>query len=127
MKFHADIYEMMIRLFELKNIPLKKCLAMLWECRRLGHALCASPVSEMFIMTLSHHCDESNSMEFWLSCLKESKPLQVGFKQNFSFSFANFSSGSHHHESSSRSDITIDEVKQAASDLLSSVRSFKVY
>lgn len=126
MRFHVDIYETMIRLYELKNVPLKKCLAMLWECRRLGHALCASPVSEVFVSTLSHHCDEPNSMEFWLSCLKESKPLLVGFKQSFCFSFGNCSLASHHHESSYQLDITIDEVKLAASDLLSGVSFFKL-
>ncbi|KAL1827171.1 separase isoform X3 [Daucus carota subsp. sativus] len=120
MKFHANIYEIIIRLFEWRNVPVKKLLAILWECRRLGHALCASPVNETFITTLSNHCDASNTMEYWLSCLTESPLLEVGFKQNFSYMFTDFSLVAHHHVSS-QAEITIDGVEQAVSNLLSSV------
>lgn len=123
MKFHANIYEIIIRLFEWRNVPVKKLLAILWECRRLGHALCASPVNETFITTLSNHCDASNTMEYWLSCLTESPLLEVGFKQNFSYMFTDFSLVAHHHVSS-QAEITIDGVEQAVSNLLSSVRLF---
>ncbi|XP_074358633.1 separase isoform X1 [Apium graveolens] len=119
-KFHSNIYEIMIRLFKWRSVPIKKLLAILWECRRLGHALCASPVNETFITTLLNYCDAANTMEFWLSCLKESQSLEVGFKQNFFYMFADFSLGSHHH-GSSQSEITIGGIKQAVSNLLSSV------
>lgn len=111
----------MIRLFEWRSVPIKKLLAILWECRRLGHALCASPVNETFITTLLSHCDASSTMEYWLSCLKESQSLEIGFKQNFFYMFTDFSLGSHHH-ASSPSEITIGGIKQAVSNLLSSVR-----
>ncbi|KAK3002113.1 hypothetical protein RJ639_021722 [Escallonia herrerae] len=125
LKFHPDIYEMIVRLFKRKNITLEKCLAILWEYRRLSHALCGSPVDESFIQILSQHCGElSKSMEFWKSCMMGSKPLQVGFEQSFSFMFSVFSQGSHHHGSSFLSEITVNEVKQAASDLISSALSY---
>ncbi|KAA8545541.1 hypothetical protein F0562_020325 [Nyssa sinensis] len=121
-KLHTDIYELMIRLFKWKNVPLEKCLAMLWEYRRLCHALCASPVNEAFLVTLSQHCGElSKSIDFWISCMKRGWPLQVGFQQNFSSMFTISSRGSYGCENSFRSDITVDEVKQAASGLISSV------
>lgn len=111
----------MIRLFQWRNVPIKNLLAILWECRRLSHAVCASPINEMFITTLLKHCDASNTMEYWLSCLTTSQSLEVGFKQNFSYMFTDFSLGSHHHVSS-QSDMTIGGIKQAVSILLSSVR-----
>ncbi|XP_059648132.1 separase [Cornus florida] len=121
-EFHSDIYELIIRLFKWKNVPLEKCLATLWEYRRLGHALCASPVNEAFILILSQHCGElSKSIDFWISCMKGSWPLQMGFQQNFSFMFTIFSQGSYNHESSFRSDTTVEEVKQAALGLISTV------
>ncbi|CAK9151202.1 unnamed protein product, partial [Ilex paraguariensis] len=111
MNFHPEVFEILIRLFKWKGVPLEKCLAMLWEYRRLGHALCASSVNESFITTLSRHCGElSQSIDFWISCMKGSEAQGVGFQQNFSLMF--------------QSDIKVEEVKKAASELLSSVRSF---
>ncbi|KAK9290720.1 hypothetical protein L1049_008894 [Liquidambar formosana] len=122
MRFHHDIYKLMIRLFKWKNVSLEKSLAMLWEYRRLGHALCASPVSEAFIRNLSEHFGElSKSVDFWTSCLSGSQPLLVGFQQNFSFLFSICTPGSYHHQSSSLSHIAVNEVKEAAVDLISSV------
>ncbi|CAK9139479.1 unnamed protein product [Ilex paraguariensis] len=111
MNFHLDVFEILIRSFKWKGVPLHKCLAMLWEYRRLGHALCAFSVNESFITTLSQHCGElSQSIDFWIRCMKGSQAQGVGFQQNFSLMF--------------QSDIKVEEVKKAASELLSSVRSF---
>ncbi|KAG6652968.1 separase isoform X5 [Carya illinoinensis] len=120
MDFHPDIYRLMSRLFKLNNVPLENCLAMLWECRRTTHALCVSPVNEAFI-ELSEHCGgHSNSVDFWVHCLSGSRPLIVGFQQSFSCFFSN-SQGSCNLESSFISDIAVDEVKEAAFELISSV------
>ena len=125
MDFDHDIYRLMTRLFRWKSVPLENCLAVLWESRRTTHALCISPVNEAFI-NLSDHCGElSKSVDFWIRCLKGSRPLIVGFQQSFSFSFSNPHS-SCNHESTFRSDITVDEVKEAAFELISSVRTFEV-
>ncbi|KAL7175198.1 hypothetical protein ACSBR2_028910 [Camellia fascicularis] len=65
-EFHSEIYELLIRFFRRNNVPLEKCVALLWQYRRLGHALCASPVCEAFITTLPQHCGEaSKSIDFW--------------------------------------------------------------
>lgn len=122
MDFHNDIHRLMIRLVKWRNVPLEKFVARLWECRRISHALCGSPVNEAFIMNLSDHCGElSKSNDFWIDCLKESKPLLLVFQHNFSFLFPNLPRGPSNHETSFRSDITIDEVKEAAFKLISSV------
>lgn len=124
MEFHHDIYRLMIRLFQCNNVPSEKFLAILWECRRISHGLCISPVNEAFMMSLSDHYGEhSRSIEFWTSCLKGSQPLLVGLQNNFSFLFPNFARDSNKHESSFRPDMTIDEVEEFAFQLISSVRS----
>ncbi|GFY89325.1 separase [Actinidia rufa] len=120
-EFQHDLYELLIRLFKRNNIPLEKCLALLWQYRRLGHALCASPVSDGFIATLSQHCDKFESVDFWTSCMNGSLPLEVGFQLCFSFMFSSFFCGSSQIKGSFRPDIKVDEVKQAASDLISCV------
>ncbi|CAK9185409.1 unnamed protein product [Ilex paraguariensis] len=108
MNFHPDVFEILIRSFKWKGVPLHKCLAMLWEYRRLGHVLCAFSVNESFITTLSQHCGElSQSIDFWIRFIKGSEAQGVGFQQNFSLMF--------------QSDIKVEEVKKAASELLSSV------
>lgn len=101
MDIHPRLYDVMIKLFHKKNIPLAQTLAELWKNRRLSHALCASPVNHMFIETFSKHQSQlSNSSIFWSKCMEELKPLVVGF----------------HHIN--------NEIKQAASDLISNVSSF---
>ncbi|KAF8411822.1 hypothetical protein HHK36_004381 [Tetracentron sinense] len=123
MHLQHDIYKLIIILLQRKNVPLKKCLAMLWADRRLTHALCSSPVDEAFILNLSEHFGvDSNSFSFWISCIKDSQPLLVGFKQKFSLLYSTLpQQGSCHPESSFSSDVTVDEVKGAALDLISSV------
>ncbi|XAR49404.1 Separase [Bertholletia excelsa] len=121
-QFHPDIYELLIRLFKKKNVPLEKYLALLWQCRRVGHALCASPVSEEFITTVvQHYGEHSNSVDFWISCMKGSWPLEVGFQHSFFSMFTNLAHWPYHNKESFRSDIKVDEVKQYALDLTSKV------
>ncbi|KAF3435151.1 hypothetical protein FNV43_RR22238 [Rhamnella rubrinervis] len=121
LEFHHDIYRLIIRLFQWKNIPLEKCLMVLWECRRISHALCISPVNEAFITSLyDHYGEHTKSIDFWISCLKGSQPLMVGLQHNFSSLFANFNRCSHNREGSFRPDITVDEVQEAAMELISS-------
>ncbi|XP_052179939.1 separase isoform X3 [Diospyros lotus] len=123
-EFHCDIYELLIRLFRRKNVPLEKCLALLWQCKRLGHALCVAPVGEAIVTTMSEHCGKiSKLIGFWTSSMRGSLglALEVGFQQSFSSTCTNFSCGSCHIEGSFLSDIKVDEVKKVASDLTSTV------
>ncbi|KAI3715733.1 hypothetical protein L6452_22720 [Arctium lappa] len=118
---HSLIYETMIKFSSWKNVPLHDCLALLWQFRSLSHALCASPVNDEFIKTLSKHCTLSNSVEFWTSCMKRSKSLEVGFRQSLIVISTLSSSHSYVHDHATKPHITIDEVKQSASDLITSV------
>lgn len=78
-------------------------------------------------MSLAYHYDErSKSIDFWISCLEGSQPLLVGFQHSFSFLLANFPRGSLNQDNLFRSDITVDEVKEVAFKLISSVRSSQV-
>ncbi|XP_031277684.1 separase [Pistacia vera] len=116
MEIHNVLYKLMIRFLKWKNVPLEKCLSIFWESRRLSHALCISPVNEGFLMNLAEQCGEiSKSIDFWVCCLKESQPLVVGFQQNLSLLFADIC------ESPNQPYITIADVKEAASELISSV------
>ncbi|KAL9818505.1 Separase [Arabidopsis thaliana] len=113
-ELHHHIYQLIFRLFKWKNVKLEVCLAMLWECRRLSHALCPSPISDAFIQTLSENCaDKSTCIDFWMDCLKDSKAKLIGFQQNF-HDLHNKDEGPF------QSDITIDDIKDAASELISS-------
>ena len=101
LEIHPRLYDVVIKLFNKKNIQFEKTLAELWKNKRLSHALCASPVNHTFIITFSKHQSQlCNSSLFWTKCMEELKPLVVGF----------------HHIN--------NEIKQAASDLISSVSSF---
>ncbi|XP_011008695.1 PREDICTED: separase [Populus euphratica] len=121
MEFHNDIYKLMIRLFEWKNVQLEMCLSILWESRRLTHALCVSPVNDALIMTSPGFSGEQfRSIDSWIHCLKGSPPLLVGFQQNFSYLFTNFHCDPDNHKPY-KSDITVDDVKEAAFKLISSV------
>ncbi|CAE6181743.1 unnamed protein product [Arabidopsis arenosa] len=113
-ELHHHIYQLIFRLFKWKNVKVEVCLAMLWECRRLSHALCPSPISDAFIQTLSENCgDKSTCIDFWMDCLKDSKAKLIGFQQNF-HELHNKDEGPF------QSDITIDDIKDAASELISS-------
>lgn len=116
-ELHHHIYQLIFRLFKWKKVKLEVCLAMLWECRRLSHALCPSPISDAFIQTLSENCgDKSTCIDFWMDCLKDSKAKLIGFQQNF-HDLHNKDEGPF------QSDFTIGDIKDAASELISSVRN----
>ncbi|XP_010448796.1 PREDICTED: separase isoform X2 [Camelina sativa] len=120
-ELHHHIYQLIFRLFKWKNVKLEVCLAMLWECRRLSHALCLSPISDTFIRTLSENCgDKSTCINFWIDCLKDSKAKLIGFQQNFHDLHNNFLRASNKDEGPFQSDITTDDIKDAASELISS-------
>ncbi|CAK7357007.1 unnamed protein product [Dovyalis caffra] len=122
MEFHNDIYKLMIRLFKWKDIQLHTCLSILWESKRLTHALCVSPVNEAFIMNLpSFSGEQFRSFDSWIHCLKGSPPSLVGFQHNFSYLCTNFPCGSENHKTSFQSDVTVDVVKEAAFEVISSV------
>ncbi|XP_020873224.1 separase isoform X2 [Arabidopsis lyrata subsp. lyrata] len=113
-ELHHHIYQLIFRLFKWKKVKLEVCLAMLWECRRLSHALCPSPISDAFIQTLSENCgDKSTCIDFWMDCLKDSKAKLIGFQQNF-HDLHNKDEGPF------QSDFTIGDIKDAASELISS-------
>ena len=117
-----------MRLFQWKNIPLEKLPALLWEYRRICHGLCVLPLSDTLLESLSEYFGvRSRSIDFWISCLKGYQPLLVGFQHNFSFLFASFLQGSRNHESSFRPEITVDEVKDAASNCSDFVASHLFY
>ena len=127
MDYYHDIYRILIRIFKWKNIPLEKCWVRLWECRRVSHGLCTSPVNDALIMKLSDHFSGlSKSVDFWINCLKGSQQLVIGFQHTFSFLFANIPWGPCKHESLFRCEITVDEVKEAALELISIVSSSQV-
>ncbi|XP_019088652.1 PREDICTED: separase-like isoform X2 [Camelina sativa] len=120
-ELHHHIYQLIFRLFKWKNVKLEVCLAMLWDCRRLSHALCLSPISVTFIRTLSENCgDKSTCIHFWIDCLKDSKAKLIGFQQNFHDLHNNFLRASNKDEGPFQSDITTDDIKDAASELISS-------
>ncbi|CAN4110641.1 unnamed protein product [Withania somnifera] len=121
LEIHPDIYEMMIKIF-MKNIPLEKSVSLLWRYRRLSHALCTSPVNEMFIKTLSNHCGElAKSIEYWMKCMKKSQPQLVGFQQSFFLTLGLSSKVSHSHQNFLHCDVTEDKVKITASELIHAI------
>ncbi|OMO79929.1 Peptidase C50, separase [Corchorus capsularis] len=129
-KLHSNIYQLIIRLYKQNSLELEKCLANLWECRRLSHALCVSPVNEAFIINLSEHCGErSKSIDFWINCLSGSQPGLLGFQQILTGSFNSLTCGSENHERYFQSAVTVDHVKQMVSELISSdpVRSHSLF
>ncbi|KAK9095991.1 hypothetical protein Sjap_021488 [Stephania japonica] len=108
---------------KLKDVPLKKCLAVLWSDRRLAHALCMAPVGEDFILDLSEQFDtHSDAVGFWITCMKDSQPLLVGFCQKLlPFEFISSEANHYHLGSSFTSNATIGEVKDVALTLISNV------
>ncbi|CAN8325640.1 unnamed protein product [Cochlearia groenlandica] len=118
---HHHLYQLIFRLFKCKNVKLEICLAMLWESRRLSHALCPSPISDVFILALSENSgDKSMCIDFWIDCLKDSKAKLIGFQQNFHDLYNGFLHTSTKDKGPFQSDITIDDITDAASELTSS-------
>ncbi|XP_010540470.1 PREDICTED: separase isoform X2 [Tarenaya hassleriana] len=122
-ELHHQLYQLIFKLFKWKNVKMEVCLAMLWEFRRLNHALCPSTISDAFILSISEYCGENSlSVEFWMDCLKESKAKSIGFLQNFHFLHYDFFNISNKYARRTfQPDITIDDIKNTASELLSSV------
>ncbi|XP_021763754.1 separase-like [Chenopodium quinoa] len=119
---HAKVLSVIMKVCKQLNVPLEKCLSLLWESRRVNHALCAVPVNEAFIEALSkHYGKEAESLEFWIGSFKDSQPLLVGLQQNFSFLSSLFPLAFYQHKHSLQSEISVDEVKKIASNLLSNV------
>ncbi|KAK4751903.1 hypothetical protein SAY87_020701 [Trapa incisa] len=120
--FHLliEVWKIIFNVFKWKNIPLERCLSSLWECRRMSHALCASPISKIFLRIISKvyekHCE---SIDCWINSLMESRPLIVGFQNCFSLTFPFITQGSLVPENLVQIDIS--EVKQTFLALVSSV------
>ena len=122
-ELHHHIYQLIFRLFKRKHVKLEVCLGLMWESRRLSHALCPSPISDAFILSLSKNCgDKSTCIDFWIDCLKDSKARLIGFQQNFHDLQNDFLRSSKKDKGPFHSDITIDDITDAASDLISNVR-----
>lgn len=62
-------------------------------------------------------------MEFWIDCLKDSKAKLIGFQQNFHDLHSDFLRTSSKDKGPFQSDITMDDITDAASELISSVRN----
>ncbi|CAI9103911.1 OLC1v1002504C4 [Oldenlandia corymbosa var. corymbosa] len=135
MEMHAEIYEIIVRLFKWKNLSLEDALALFWKSRSFGHGLCASPFSEIIISKLSHcYGEQSKSIRFWIKSMQPSRALLIGFQQRFfsslpDSSLRNFYEGDMkvaHDEvrsgaSGSPFHVSAEDVKHVVSDLLSSV------
>nr|KJB11857.1 hypothetical protein B456_002G207900 [Gossypium raimondii] len=129
-KLHSSIYKLIIRIYKLNNVELGICVANLWECRRLSHALCVSPVNESFITNLSEHCGgSSKSVDFWMHSLSGSQPGLLGFQQNLTCFFNNFNHGLKNPESDIQSAVSANNVNLVASELIASdpVRSHSLF
>lgn len=123
MTLHSDVLNVIIKVLKQINISLKKCLLILWESRRVNHALCVVPVNEAFVTALSeHYGKDAESFDFWISSMKDSQPLLVGLQQNFSYLSSLFPLAFYKNKHSLQSEISVDEVKEIASNLVSNVR-----
>jgi len=124
MELFNDAYRLVIKMFKLKSVSMEKWLALLWESRRLSHALCVSPVNEAFILNSLDDFSNLSNINFWIHNLKGNQSSLIGFQQNFSFLFASSHRSSCDHGSSFQVEITVDEVQKAALKLISNVQSF---
>ncbi|XP_010908769.2 separase isoform X2 [Elaeis guineensis] len=120
LKFQNDICKLMIMLCKWENIPLEKCIAMLWSGRRLSHSLCSSPISENFILDISKYPGvNADSFDYWINCIKGHPPSLCMFLQKLSLNNSVFPEVSGcTFERSFGSQITVDEVKKVASSLI---------
>ncbi|KAK8567876.1 hypothetical protein V6N12_006446 [Hibiscus sabdariffa] len=127
---HSNIYKLIMRIYKLNNVELGKCAANLWEFRRLSHALCVSPVNESFITNLSEQSGESSkAVDFWIQCLRGSQPGLIGFQQNVTCFFNNFTHGLKNDESNIQSAVSANNVNLVVSELIASdpVRSRSLF
>ncbi|KAK7246827.1 hypothetical protein RIF29_41697 [Crotalaria pallida] len=121
MELSGGAYQLVTRIFKSRNVPIEKWLTLLWESRRLSHALCVSPVNEAFILNSSLQFSELSSIDFWIHHLQGNRSSLVGFQQNFSFLFASSHMNSCSQGSSFQTDITVDDVQKAALEMISNV------
>jgi separase len=124
MELLNDAYRLVIKMFKLKSVSMEKWLTLLWESRRLSHALCVSPVNEAFILNSLDDFSDLSNINFWIHNLKGNQSSLIGFQQNFSFLFASSHRSACDHGSSFQVEITVDEVQKAALKLISNVQSF---
>lgn len=101
----------MIKIYTQRGVSLNNLLAKLWESRRISHALCPSPVQEAFMSLSDVFGEKLKLTEYWIECFSKSQPLVVGFHNNFS---------------SSQSNITVHNVEEVTSALISSVSKSQV-
>lgn len=118
MQHLSGIYKTMLKCFNSKNEGLKDLLLLLWNSRRLSHSLCGSPVYSEFITTLSKHHESFDSVEFWKHCMENLDP-HIGFEQKLSMLPTISSPDSFQLDHAIH--INIDEVKQAATNLIDRV------
>ncbi|ESQ38299.1 hypothetical protein EUTSA_v10029518mg, partial [Eutrema salsugineum] len=120
-ELQQHIYELIFRLCKGKNVKLEVCLAMLWDCRRLSHALCPSPINDAVILGLSKYFGEkSESTDFWISCLQFSKAKSIGFQLSLQCLPYETLHTLNKPEDPHKPDITVDDVNNTASKLVSS-------
>ncbi|XP_077213689.1 separase isoform X2 [Tasmannia lanceolata] len=118
--FQYDIYNLIIILYKLQNVPLEDCLAMFWRDRRLNHALCTSPIDEDFIMTLSQQFGvDADSIDYWISCIEGFSVSLLGFCLKFFLSDSIFDQVRRNHlKRSVAFEFTVEKIKEAASVLI---------
>ncbi|KAF6163679.1 hypothetical protein GIB67_036139 [Kingdonia uniflora] len=130
-----DIIKLIIIFLKKKDVSLEKGLAMLWADRRLTHSLCISPMHEDFISNSQDFGTDSDSNSKRSggfgrrsvgrhSCTKDSRPLQIGFRQKFSL-YNTTLPQVHQQKSHLGSDVTVDEVKEVVSNLLKALSIVK--
>ncbi|KAI3976406.1 hypothetical protein MKX01_038705 [Papaver californicum] len=111
LQLQNEMYKLIIKFLKRNNVPAEQCLTFLWADRRLTHALCPSPVHKDFVDDFELHFGvDSSSIGFWVSCLKDSPELLIGFCQRFSLSDSIL--GDHHCGNSLGSHVTFSEVKE---------------
>ncbi|PIA65622.1 hypothetical protein AQUCO_00100851v1 [Aquilegia coerulea] len=119
--FQDDICKLIIVLLKKGRVPPEKCFAMLWADRRLTHALCTKPVDENIITSFAQHIgagSNSDTVGIWLSHIKKSPALLVGFRQKYSLYDSILSQVGHCLSGSPLGyNVTVDEIEEVASAL----------
>lgn len=110
MELFDDAYQLVINMYKMKNVSTDKWLPLLWQSRRLNHALCWSEINEEVIKKVLDQFDELSDVGSWAKYFQESQSLMMGFNQKFSLLYAEF-------------DYNIDDIRRVL-DELSKVRSF---
>lgn len=104
----------------LRNFSFENQLTLLWEGRRLSHPVCISPLNWSLIQQ-SLDTTELQKSESCIDCLKKNKS---GFKQNFCFLFEESHTDAKDQGRFFQADISDIDIKKAAMDLSSKVKSF---